>query len=212
MKNTLKFTNLVTSVVMLMFLLPCACRSADYDMQTYCGRTLSLSRQNGHQLNLSLDDSYTYNGRTCPTTVILGTYSHNYHRIMFYFDKLNLNCNSGNLLFFENKGKIYGLEQDLCASAKPEGVFTADRVDIYFHRNSWQTGSYAITIIFTAYGSAPCTSDQYECDNSRCIDSDIAHNEYNSCGYGSGNFKTPSPLIIGAAIGFVLFYKGVVSF
>ncbi|XP_053389131.1 uncharacterized protein LOC128552140 [Mercenaria mercenaria] len=220
----IKFTHLIQNMnKFLLFgilFLTRTSESRTYDMEDYCGKELSMILESTYQLKLELSDKHIYDrewSSSCETTV--EAWNTPYRKLMFYFDDLDLDCDDGHLEFFvgqRSKTRMTGLEKNICGeNKKSREVFTVDARYLrirYVPRKS-QSNSDIFSMIVTSYSDDKCPSNAYECDNSRCINNDIACDEHDSCGDGSGcdDDVTDAGFIIGVVIGGLVVLAFIIS-
>ncbi|XP_045161510.2 uncharacterized protein LOC123526432 isoform X2 [Mercenaria mercenaria] len=177
----------------------------------YCNSKLSMVSEKVFQVKVELNDDNIYDRRrssyhgsgSCELKI--EAWYNTYHKLMFYFENLNLDCSEGHLEFFvvqNTDSRVTGLEHDVCGPNKPKGVFTVDTRFLqikYIPRKSQQILD-VFSVIITAFREDTCPRYAHKCANSRCIDEDLACNGYDSCGDGSGcNLGTGA--IVGIVIG-----------
>ncbi|XP_045193352.2 uncharacterized protein LOC123549381 [Mercenaria mercenaria] len=185
--------------------------SDGYSMQYYCDEEFSFITKGVHQIQLKLDDNFIRQkgsfffgrGEDCETR--FEAWYTVYPKFMFYFEHIDLDCDDGHLEFFigkSGKTRVSGLLGNICGNNKPHGVFTVDKryFRIKYVPNRSRYISDIFSIIITAYGDGYCPTYAHKCENSRCIDEDLACNGFNSCGDDSGcNISTAA--IVGIVVG-----------
>lgn len=177
-------------------------------MEDYCSKELNMIVSSFYQAAISLNTnnffSYKFwedsNSNECKLTV-KAWYTYDY--IGFYFDSLNLPCDDGYLVFYDDDRIMNGLDK-VCNDYPHDGQYVATSRSLkikYVGVSSKRLHSREVMkLIVTSFHEGVCASYAYKCDSGRCINDDIVCNGYNSCGDGD-NCRLSSGALAGIIVG-----------
>lgn len=177
-------------------------------MDQYCGQNIDLDNYDQIRLKLTSRSSFEPD-MNCQVTI--GTAFSD--QMMLYFKSLDIEkdftCSSDYLEMHDglSMGDPYIGGSRLCGNTPPNRVFTTSGrfLTMWFRSDSSQQYS-GFDMVITSYHTGSCGSEEFNCNNGRCIDNSLKCNDYNSCGDNSDcKFTFTIGGITGAAVGGTVF-------
>lgn len=150
----------------------------------YCNTSIAIS-----SAGLIEPDSSLYYQSNLDCTVILTV--NNPSRILLQFyrffleERVNGVCVDSLTVFDGSAENSPAITEALCGRVDSfEVESTGSDVTLVFQTDDDGSNS-GFGIFYTAFNDVPCSADQFQCNNSRCIDSTLVCDTYNMCGDGS---------------------------
>ncbi|XP_033626478.1 low-density lipoprotein receptor-related protein 12-like, partial [Asterias rubens] len=176
-----------------------------YYFSDNCGQTITINAGGSAEINSQSSYSYDSN-QDCTVTIQTSILQ----RLLVTFDYVDTDgsCDTNFLEIYDGPNLILKKLATVCGYTTSSAyASTLNSLTLRFKTgdNIYFTQGRGFSITLTSFKTGVCGSGDFECDNGRCIDSNLQHDFYDNCGDSSDeNYEEIVNNIIGWGIGIIV--------